>query len=145
MRQHQKVAMSVHCDKLIPLLIVYLLWFYVLATSKFLAGQRLTCDSVHSWRRYSAAPLGIQAVSTMTWYSIQPHYSDTEPTSPCPILITLRTYLARNRSVSILKSVFWHDQGSNPWGLDFPISQNGRRTLYSFAHSVWSPSWYNLC
>ena len=34
-----------------------------------------------------AALLGDQATSTMTWYPTHPHYPNTEPTSPCPILI----------------------------------------------------------
>ena len=38
---------------------------------------------------HSAAPLGNQAGRTMTWYPTQSHYSDTEPTSSCPILIML--------------------------------------------------------
>ena len=28
----------------------------------------MTCDSAHSWQLYSAAPLGDQATSTMTYY-----------------------------------------------------------------------------
>ena len=32
------------------------LFFYVLATSKIMAGQVLICDSVHSWQLYNAAP-----------------------------------------------------------------------------------------
>ena len=56
---------------------VYLscLLFYVLATYNVIAGRVLTCDSL----QYSGAPLGDQAA--------QSHYLDTEPTSPCPILI----------------------------------------------------------
>ena len=38
-------------------LIVCLLLFYVLAISKVLSERILTCDSVHSWWLYSAAPL----------------------------------------------------------------------------------------
>ena len=31
---------------------------YIIATSKVISGMVLTCDSVHSWWCYSAAPLG---------------------------------------------------------------------------------------
>ena len=34
------------------------LLFYVLATSRVMSGRVPTCDSAHSWRHYSAAPLG---------------------------------------------------------------------------------------
>ena len=40
--------------------------FYVLALSKVISGRVSTCDSVYSWRFYSAAPLGDQPVRTMT-------------------------------------------------------------------------------
>ena len=39
---------------------VCVLEFYVLATSKVISGRVPTCDSVHSWRFYSAATLGDQ-------------------------------------------------------------------------------------
>ena len=42
------------------------LLFYVLATSKVISWSVLSCDSVHSRRLYSAAPLGTQVISTMT-------------------------------------------------------------------------------
>ena len=48
------------------LCIVYLSLFYVLATSKFISGQIPSCESVHSWQLYRAAPLGNQAISIMT-------------------------------------------------------------------------------
>ena len=35
-----------------------LVLFHVLATTKVIWGQVLTCDSLHSWQLYSAAPLG---------------------------------------------------------------------------------------
>ena len=40
------------------LLFYYLLLFYVLATSKIISGHVSSCDSAHSRRLYSAAPLG---------------------------------------------------------------------------------------
>ena len=38
----------------------WLSWFGVLATSKVISGRVPSCDSAHSWRLYSAAPLGNQ-------------------------------------------------------------------------------------
>ena len=64
-------------------LFVCWLLLYVLAASKVIP----TCDRAHSWQLYSAASLGHQACSTMTCYPKQSHYPDTEPISPCTILI----------------------------------------------------------
>ena len=61
------------------------------------SGWVPTCDSAHSWRLYGAAPLGDQAVSTITWYPIQSQYPDTEPTSPCPILVKPDAWLRSNK------------------------------------------------
>ena len=44
----------------------WMLEVYILATSKVISGRVPTCDSAHSWRIYSAAPLGDQVTSTMT-------------------------------------------------------------------------------
>ena len=65
---------------------VLLLLFYVLATSMVISGWVPTCECV-LMALYSAAPLGDQATSSITWYLTQSHYPDTEPTSPCLILI----------------------------------------------------------
>ena len=46
---------------------------------------------------YSAAPLGDQAPITMICYPTQSHYSDTEPTSPCPIIIMPSTWLGSDK------------------------------------------------
>ena len=59
----------------------------ILATSKVISGQVPTCDGGHSWRFYSAAPLGNHTVGAITRYSTQSHYRETELTSPCPILL----------------------------------------------------------
>ena len=45
-----------------------LLLFYILASSKVISGRVLTWDSTHLWRLNSAATLGNQPTSTMTWY-----------------------------------------------------------------------------
>ena len=46
----------------------FLLLFYILATSKFILQQVLTCDSPHSWRINSAVPLGEQVSSSIIQY-----------------------------------------------------------------------------
>ena len=71
--------------------------FYILATSKVISKWELTCNSAHSWRLYSAAPLGNQAASTVTQFPTQSHYPNTEPTSPCLLLIMLSTQLRSNK------------------------------------------------
>ena len=38
----------------------------ILATCKVISGRVPTCDSANSWRLYTAAPLGNQAINTMT-------------------------------------------------------------------------------
>ena len=37
------------------------------------------------------------AASTMTWHDTQSHYTDTEPTRACPILIMLSTWLGSDK------------------------------------------------
>ena len=107
---------------------VCLLLFYVLATSKVISGRLPTYDSAHSWRLYSVAPLENQASSTMTWYPTQSYYPDTK----CFPYSNNAKCLARKWHVSILKLLVWFNQGSNRRASDSTISQNGRRTLYSF-------------
>ena len=72
----------------------WLLEIYSLATFKVISGRVLTCDS---WRLYSAARLEDQATSTMIKYPILLYYPDTEPTSPCPILKMLSTWLENDK------------------------------------------------
>ena len=64
------------------------------------SGQVTTCDSVHSWQWYSAAPLENQAAVTMTRHPIQSHYPDTVLTSPCPILVTQSARLGIDANIS---------------------------------------------
>ena len=73
--------------------------FVVLGHSKSNVISRWvpTCDSAHSSLFYSAAPLGNQAISTITRHPTQSHYPDTEPTSPCPILIMLSAWLGSDK------------------------------------------------
>ena len=65
-------------------------WSYVLATSKVLSRYAPTFDSPHLWQLYSAAPLGQQATSTMSWYP-------TELTNPCVILVIPNTRIGSNK------------------------------------------------
>ena len=70
----------------------------------------LTCDNVHSWWLYSAAPLWDQATN-MTWNHI------IRTLSPCPILIVPSAWLGSDKYHNS-KSLVWLDQGSNlqlPW------------------------------
>ena len=87
--------------------------FYILTRSKVISGLVPTCDSAHSWWLYSAAPLGKQANNTMTWYPTHSHYPDTEPTSPCPMLIRPSTGLGSNK-YQFYTSMVWLDNGFEP-------------------------------
>ena len=57
---------------------------------------------------FSAAPLGDQATNTLTRYPTQSHYSQTEPTSRCPILKMLSTSLGRGE-YQFNTSLVWLD------------------------------------
>ena len=85
---------------------VCLLMFCTLATYKIMSGPAPTCDSAHSWWLYSAAPLGNQFTSTMTWYPW--HWA--KQSLPYP---NKASRLAGKRQVSIFKSLVWLDQGSS--------------------------------
>ena len=73
------------------------LLFDVLTTSKIIKGQAPICDSVHSWRFYSAAPLGSHASITISCHPTQSHYADAEGTSPCPLLIMPCAWLGNEK------------------------------------------------
>ena len=88
------------------------LLFYVLATSKIISEWVLTCDSVHSRWLCSAAALGNQAASTMTWYPTQSRYTGINPTSPIPIMPS--AWLGSDK-YQFYKSLIWLDQGLDPW------------------------------
>ena len=113
---------------------IYLLLFYILATSKVIAGREPTCDGEYSWQLYNAAALGDQVAGPMTCYPTQLHYPDTEPTSPCPILIMPSARLGSDRYQF---KCFWFDSTRfrthrlEIRSSDSLISQE-RRALYSF-------------
>ena len=65
----------------------WLLGFCILTTNKLKRGLIAICDSMHSWYFYSAAQPGEHATSNMIWYATQPHFPNTDPTSPCHIVI----------------------------------------------------------
>ena len=81
--------------------------------SKVISGWLSICDNAHSWRFYSATPLGNQAISTMTWCPTHSHHPVTEPTSPCPILLMQSARLGSNK-YRFYKSLLWLDQDVNP-------------------------------
>ena len=104
----------------------------------FLSSEQIsTCDSPHSWRFYSAAPLADQATYTMTQFPIQSDYLDTELTSPCPTLVMPNTRLGRNahRFCKFLACLRWIPKSQ-------PSAQEARtlhiRTLYTPSlHCQW--------
>ena len=71
--------------------------FYVAGWWNFTSRQHLRLyqdgNSAYSWRLYTAALLGDQVTSIMTWYPIQSHYPGTTPNRPCPILIMSNAWL----------------------------------------------------
>ena len=72
-------------------------------------GYRLV--TVHIWGLYSVCQLRNQTTSTMTWYPTQSHYTDNQSLP----YVNNTEHLDRKRHVSVLKSLVWLDQGSNPW------------------------------
>ena len=92
--------------------LVWLLRFYVLTTSKIIAGWLPTCDSAHSRWLYSAAPLG-DPVITITQFLTQSHYPETELTSPCPSLVVLPSPRLGSDVYQFCRSLVWPDQEYN--------------------------------
>ena len=95
-------------------LISWFLEFYVLTTYMVIPGRLLTCDSAHSMRLNDPSPMGNQVTGTMTRYHTQTHYPGTELTSPCPLLITMRTRLGSDK-YQIYKSLVWLEWEPNSW------------------------------
>ena len=67
-------GLLIHLDTRGGIVVSWLLGFYVLAISKVISEQVPTCDSLHSWRLTSAAPLGDQATSTMISHPVTLSY-----------------------------------------------------------------------
>ena len=69
--------------------------------------------------------------NTMTCYPTPSHYPDTEPPSPCPILILLsaRLWSDKHQLVWLNQDLKMQGQDPNPWPSDSPISQNRRWML----------------
>ena len=120
--------------------------FYVLATSKVISGLIPTCNSVHSLRLNSAAPL-----EDLTWYPIQ---SLSQPVLACPILITLSTWLGSDK-YQFSKSLGLLDQGSNPRSPthdartlmiqpQHPVFKQGKSKRNRLGIWVAIPCWVNL-
>ena len=87
-------------------------FFCAPATANLIAGRVPTCGSLQSWLLHSAAPQGNQSVSTMISYPTQSLHPDTEPTSPCPIIIMLSTWLQSDK-YQLYKSLVWLDCNIN--------------------------------
>ena len=66
-----------------------------------ISGWVANYRSVHSWKGFSAAPLGDQHRDLSP---TQSHYVDPEPTRPCPILILLSTS-SQKQQVYILEVI----------------------------------------
>ena len=71
----------------------WLLEFYILATSKVKQRRIQTCDCTHD---DDFIVLRNLATSTMTWYSTQSPYPDTELISRCPILLIVSAKFRNN-------------------------------------------------
>ena len=85
----------------------------------------------------SAAPLGEQATSTMTWYPTQSHYPNTKPTNPCHILIMSITWLGSD-NYHLLSH--WSDSTRvRTHEVQITRSPKMGNKLNSFGHTVWSP------
>ena len=109
----------------------WLLEFYVLATSNVISGWVPTFDSAHSWRLYSAVPLGNQATSIMTRYPAQPCYPTV--TSPCPILLTPSAKLGSNKYQFSLFYLGWGLNSRSPARVVCALPIKRRRLfLFSF-------------
>ena len=89
------------------------------------SGRVPTCDSVHSWRHHSdsVAQLGSQSSSTNTLYPTQLHYTDTEPTSPYPILIIYNH--GRNKKLDT-RSKIYKNRHSRVLNLNIKMHKHSR-------------------
>ena len=73
---------------------------------RVIPGWVSTCYRTQLWRQYSSALPRDQATSTTIPFSTQSHYSDTELTSPWPILVMLSARLGNDR-YQFCKSLVW--------------------------------------
>ena len=99
-----------------------------------------TCDSAHLWQLYSAASLEHQAASTVTCYPTQSHYPDTEPTSPCPMLIipSARLESDKYQSIGLTRQGFeTMRSGLEPLTLGLHDLLGWEGALYTFGHHDW--------
>ena len=87
--------------------------FHLLATYMVTSGLVPPCHMEPKWLLYSAASLGDLSISTIIRYPTQSYYfSDTELTSPCPILVMPSARLDNNMC-QFCKSLIWLDWDSN--------------------------------
>ena len=110
-----------------PVLVGWLLGFYILATLKVMSEQVPNCDSAHSWRLYNVAPMVNQATGIITQYPAQSHYPVTESTSHC-----LNLLMPSDRPDSDKHNFISHWFDSTENGTS--ELQRARRTLYRLGH-----------
>ena len=110
---------------------VCLLWLYTQATSKTKCADLGQCALMATWY-----PMVNQAASTMTWYPTQSFCPDSEPTSPCPMLIMPSTQLGSDKYQHLSH---WFDSTweSEPTRFRFPGLPKREMALYSFGHPIW--------
>ena len=84
-------------------------WIRPAGWSKVISWRIPTYDSTHSWRFYSAVPLGNQANGTMTQYPTQSHYPASALTSLVLSYPTwlLQTSVTQPGCIMHDKSLFW--------------------------------------
>ena len=75
-------------------------------------------NNAYLWQPNSTAPLGNQVTGSMTPYPTQPHYPDTEPTSPSPNLLMLSARLGSEK-YQFYNSLVWLDREANSWSSSF--------------------------
>lgn len=114
------------------LLVGTVLVFEILATSRVIWRNGPNCDSAHSYKLYSAAPLADQARSIITGCPNEWNVPRTEATNyACSILIMPSAWLRSRVWTSIS-----HSLDSNI-GSNSPIHQNGKQTLKSIGYPVY--------
>ena len=137
----KRCNVSGHTQSLSPPFCVYTyiyvcsLLFIDLTTSKVIAGQVQTCDSAHSLRLYSVAPLGNQAIShsvTLSW-----QWSNQSLLYP-----NNTKHLVRKQQLWHFKPLVWFNQCSN---LDIWILRSRKTWDGCWTHSANLSSWRYMC
>ena len=109
------IYISVHCHK----------WVSILIWPKMLPGCRTPTTNIYLISHYilhvvifnylyiiAAVPLINQAIGTMTQYSTQSHYPDTDWAMQCPILLMMNARVGTDK-YQFYKSCVWLDWKPN--------------------------------